>query len=234
MSAPLQRDTTPVLPRRSALPTTVPHTVTGLPTKAASADTTPLLLVLPTKVASAASTLPLPVLPTPALLLPLVLLPSLPLLFPWNGPRSGSPASAAPTTSTCLPAAQNGSSPLTCPATCLPLVLPRPVVRATTPPPPPQEGGYYPDPQAQQISEEEQKKKDRKNMLMGGAAGLAVGALGAAFISHEIHEHEEEKEEEEREEQSYDYDRPPVVYERETTIIERGEEPAYDYEEDGW
>lgn len=130
-------------------------------------------------------------------------------------------------------------------------------------PPPPQEGGYYPDPQAQQISEEEQKKKDRKNMLLGGAAGVAIGALGAAFVSHEIRtfppsplpfqghihgdginciltrtidEHEEKEEEEEREEQqSYDYDRPPVVYERETTIIERGEEPAYEnYDEDGW
>lgn len=46
---------------------------------------------------------------------------------------------------------------------------------------PPPQGEYY-----QGENPQEKKKSDRKKYLLGGAAGLALGAAGGAFIAHEM------------------------------------------------
>lgn len=49
---------------------------------------------------------------------------------------------------------------------------------------PPQDG-YYPPPD-QPYPEKEKKHSDTGKLLAAGAAGMAIGAVGGAFINHEI------------------------------------------------
>ncbi|RAL12898.1 WW domain protein [Aspergillus homomorphus CBS 101889] len=122
--------------------------------------------------------------------------------------------------------------------------------------PPPQQGGYYPPQQqgGEYVDPEEQKSRERKKMMMGAAAGLALGAVGGALLNHELgksypvthrpsfplerianyfrtEEHSGSSSDEEREGSP----QREIYHEREVYIerdVERDEEPAY--EPDDW
>ena len=60
------------------------------------------------------------------------------------------------------------------------------------PPPPPGYGppggpeGYGPPPPGGEGEEHEEKKKSNKGKYLAGAAGLALGAAGGAFLGHKM------------------------------------------------